>query len=111
MPADAELEDRGDRRASLDAAGVCDVNPGKKFQERALAAAVGAHEANGLATLDAERHRLQNAQLANRPGPECRKDMFADGIAVLLRNPEGLRDVLQLDHAHTNSAARGPYRR
>ncbi len=95
-----------------DVAGVRRIHAADDLQQRALAAAVAAHDAERLALSHLEANPLEHLKPLEAPRLEQPEHVLADGVAADGRNPERLRDGANIDDRHHRySAARGASRR
>ena len=70
------------------------VDAGQALEQRALARAVAAHDAEELAVEDLEGDVTQRVKLAHRCAPKRMQRPLLERGHVVPRDPEGLRDVL-----------------
>ena len=107
---DAELDERRDETLHLHLAGVLAVDAGHDLQQRALAAAVRADDAEELTAPNLERHVVySDLMLVERP-LERMEEMLLERRSLLMGEVEALGDVADLDcgrTGHTRSAIHG----
>ena len=114
VEADAELDEGREQAVDADGAAVCAVDAGEDLQQRALAAAVRADDAEELALLDRERDVVERAlRLVCRRGRNgCRKCSL-NVVRCSCGSRNVLRDADDLERRsvhHTRSANQGSSR-
>ena len=97
VEADAELDERGEPAGDLDPARVGAVDAGEQFQQRALARAVAADDAEELALADLEGDPVERAQLAVLARRERVDGPLFQRVDPLGRDAEGLMQVFDPD--------------
>ena len=106
VEAGAELEQRGEPAAGDDLALVGLQDPGDALQQRRLARAVVAEDADGRALLDVDVDVVERDEVLERDAPEV-DHLLLQRRVVLVVEPEVLRDVPDLDrggHGYSSSA-------
>ena len=102
-----ELDERGQPPGDPDRAGVGPVDAGEQLQQRALAGAVAADDAEELALADLEGDAVERLQLAVLARREGMHGPLFERVDPLGRDPEGLVQVLDLDRERRARARRG----
>ena len=97
VEADAELDEGGEPAGHLDPAGVGAVDAGEQLQQRALAGAVAADDAEELALADLEGDPVEGAQLAVVARGERVDGALFQRVDPLGRDAEGLVQVFDPD--------------
>ena len=92
----AELEQRGEPAARDDLALVRLQDPGDALQQRRLARAVVAEDADGRARLDVDVDVVERDEVLERDAPEVDHPLLQRRV-VLVVEAEVLRDVADLD--------------
>ena len=95
---DAELDERRQAARHPDPAGVGRVDARQDLQQRALAGAVAADDAEELALVDVEGDVAQRAQLAVLVGANGWSDALLERVDPVVGDAEGLLDPPGLDH-------------
>ena len=114
VEADAELDEGREPPADPHRPGVGPVDAGKHLEQGALAAAVGAHDAEELPLRDGERDVAERVVALVAHPPQRMREVLLQPRALLVRDPERLRDVDDVDRRavdHARSARRGDSRR
>ena len=110
MEAGAELEQRADPAADRDTPRRRLDDPGDQAQERRLAGAVAADEADGLAGLDRDRDVLERLDVL-RAGAAAADEELLEAARLVCMNAEAARDPVDPDLARVhavNGTAAGP---
>ena len=94
VEADPELDERRHAAVDVDVARVALVDAREALQQRRLAGAVAAHDAEELAGLDGERDVAQRAQLVEAAAPQRVQRTLLERVDPLARNLERLADVV-----------------
>ena len=110
VEADAELDERREPAVDADGAGVGAVDAGEDLQQRALAAAVRADDAEALAVRRREADVVERVVLLVVELAERVEEELLDRRLPLVRQQERLRDVLDLDRRAPSHALREPRR-
>src|SRR5262249_44552074 len=111
VEADAELDERREPARDPHGSRVRAVDAGEHLQERALAAAVRPDDAEELALGNREGHLPEGVVALVRDPVERVGEVLLEPGALLVRDPERLRDAADLDRVHARSAKRGDSRR
>ena len=104
VEAHPQLDERRDPPPQQDLARVRPIDPGEALEQRALAARVAADDPVELARLDLERHLAQSLEVVERPALERMQRALLQRMDVLVRQPEGLRDLVD---GHGRAVCRG----
>ena len=90
VPAEAQLENRRNRRTADDTPEVGLVNPGDDLQQSRFARSVATHESNTFTRLQLESDVVQDSKVAESPRPKERQCMLAHRVATDVRYAESL---------------------
>jgi hypothetical protein len=101
VEADAELDERGQPPAHADRAAVDPVDAREALQQRALARAVAAHDAEELALADGEGDVVQRLQPVGRRAAQRVQGALLERRDLLVGKAELLRHALHADSERT----------
>ena len=97
VEADAELDERRQPALHAHLAAVGPVDAGEALQQRALARAVAADDAEELALLDGDVDVAQRVELLERARAAGMQHPLLERVVLLVRDAERLRDVVDDD--------------